>query len=768
MSDGDRQLANSPTRPVANAEITPLAPEEATRLTDFARACKAAARAVMLYPAAHPAIAATLGRIVQLTSSGAMSAPLTMTVLPQALLIGGRAPARPDQAIGELASLLHDHLVGELTVHPGGDVEAWRNFLLLLGRTPESVRAEGGIARLWTTMAGRHVEMREIDYAEVLRERNSGESAAWDKVIASCLQGAAFELDEETIQTLLSIAGDDKRLGDLVEALETRATAGGASVGVKTAALLRLLRGIVEAVAKSDPERMDPVLRNMAAAVGQLSPDMVVGLLAHGAGAQSEADDDTPRLVSAVVSRMSEGTIAKFVARNVINESTATDRLAEAFQTLVRDVDQRERMLALAHDDVAASPLGRTDEFQGVWDTVAQKLLTSYSDEPFVSEAYGRELSRARTQAIQVEQVNDDPPERISGWLTTVATTALRTLDLTMLLDLLRLEQDPEHWQELMTPVVRLIEDLMLVGDFEAAQDLLAVLVREAAPDGRLGHRQTAINAMDTLVAGSMMHHVVTHLATIDDVQFERVKVMCLSLGEVVVRPVAEALSNAENSRARERLTAIIMALGAVARRTVERLKSSPNAAVRRTAVYLLRQFGGSEALPDLTELLDDSEPQVQREAVRAILNIGTDPAYRVLEQALAGGTARSREAIMQSIVVLHDDRALPLFTYILRHVDHRGALATIYVRAIEAVGALRDPEGVPPLKEALYRGEWWAPRRTAAIRTTAAAALARIGTSAAVDVLNEAIASGPRGVRAAARAHAGRIRARADREQAK
>ena len=34
-------------------------------------------------------------------------------------------------------------------------------------------------------MAGRHVELREIDYAEVLRERSGGESAAWDKVIAN-------------------------------------------------------------------------------------------------------------------------------------------------------------------------------------------------------------------------------------------------------------------------------------------------------------------------------------------------------------------------------------------------------------------------------------------------------------------------------------------------------------------------------------------------------------------------------------------------------
>jgi HEAT repeats/PBS lyase HEAT-like repeat len=744
----------------------PLAPDEAARLTDFARACKAAARAVMLYPVGHPAIAATLGRIVLVTSPASLRAPLKVTVLPDGLLLDGRAPARADQAIGELAVLLHDHLVGELIVHPGGDLEAWRNFLLLLGRPVESVRGEGGIARLWTTMAGRHVELREIDYAEVLRERSRGESAAWDTIVANCLQGDAFALDDEAILALLDIAGDADRLGDLMAALETRAAEGGAGVGAKTTALLRMLRGIVEAVSKSEPDRLDPVLHNMASAVGHLSPDMMMGLLSHGSGAVGDTgDEETPRLVSAVVSRMSEGTIARFVSRNIMTEGTATDRLAQAFQTLVRDVDQRERMLALAHDDLAASTLGRTEEFRGVWNHITEKLLTSYSDELYVPDAYGRELSLARTQAIQVEQVSDDPPERLTAWMSTVATTALRVLDLTLLLDLLRIEPDPDRWKGLMTPVVRLIEDLLLVGDFEAAEELLAVLVREVGPEGRESQRQTAIIAIDTLVAGSMMHHIVVHLATIDEAQFARVQAMCLSLGEVVVRPIAEALSSEANSRTRERLTAIIIALGAVARRTVERLKSSPNAAVRRTAVVLLRQFGGSDALPDLTELLDDTEPQVQREAVRAIINIGTDHAYRTLEQALASGTTRSREAIMQSISGLRDERAVPLFTYILGHVDHRGALGTIYLRAVESLGALKDPDSVAPLKDVLYRGEWWAPRRTAAFRAAAAAALARIGTPEALAVLELAAATGSRGVRSAARARVAPGRGRAGRE---
>ena len=734
-------------------DLSPLAPEETARLTDFARACKTAARAVVLYPPAHPAIAATLGRIAEITAPPSLMEPLKINVLPGALLLDGRAPARPDQAIAELARLLHEHLIGEITVYPGGDVEAWRSFLLLLGCASDAVRADGGIGRLWMTMGGRHVELREIDYAEVLRERAGGQAAVWERVIANCLQGDALDLDEEAIRALVGIANDQGRFAELVAELDARATARGGGVAAKTAALVRMLRGVAEAVAKAEPERLEPILRNMAAAVGQVAPEVMLELLsqrsAAGAGAGEQAGG--PHVVGEIVRRMSDQTIASFVARNVIKEGTSTERLAQAFQALVPDQIQRHRLLSMAHDEVAASPLGQAAGFDSMWNNVSE-MLTSYSDSSFVSDAYARELSGARTQAIEVERVSDDPPERIGAWLGTVATSAVRTLDLTLLLDLLRIEQDAGQWRDLMRPLVSQIEDLLLVGDFEAAQQLVAVLVTEVGPNGTSGRTSSAARAIEQLVGGPMMRQIVSHLATIDDAQFGRVKDLCLAIGDVLVRPLAEALSTEERGRTRERLTALLISFGARGRQTVERLKSSPNPAVRRTAIYLLREFGGKDALPDLTLLLDDSEAQVQREAVRAILNIGTDAAYAVLQQALASGTVQSREAIMQSIALVRDERATPLFAYIVGHVDHRGALRSIYLRAIESLGALRDPEGIQALKEALYKGEWWAPRRTALLRAAAADALGRIATPEAIAVLREAVEAGSRGIRGAAR----------------
>jgi hypothetical protein len=54
-----------------------------------------------------------------------------------------------------------------------------------------------------------------------------------------------------------------------------------------------------------------------------------------------------------------------------------------------------------------------------------------------------------------------------------------------------------------------------------------------------------------------------------------------------------------------------------------------------------------------------------------------------------------------------------------------------------------------------LYRGEWWAPFRTAALRRAAAAALKRLGSTEALAILQDAAVGGSRGVRSAAKRYA-------------
>jgi hypothetical protein len=58
-SDANPEVTGSAAGPPLAEVAEPLGAAETARLTDFARACKAAARAVVLYPGGHPAIAAT-------------------------------------------------------------------------------------------------------------------------------------------------------------------------------------------------------------------------------------------------------------------------------------------------------------------------------------------------------------------------------------------------------------------------------------------------------------------------------------------------------------------------------------------------------------------------------------------------------------------------------------------------------------------------------------------------------------------------------------
>ncbi|MBM3819012.1 MAG: hypothetical protein FJW14_08350 [Acidimicrobiia bacterium] len=729
----------------------PMSAEQGLALAEFARMCKAAARSVSLYPATHPAIQASLGRVIAAAAKLIPASDVTLTVLPGMLVIDGRAPVRPDPAIGELAELMHDRLIGSLRVERAADVQDWRAILLLLARPAEELIADGGIGRAWTGSGRSHFEIREIDYAEVLRERAGGDAAEWDRIIAFCLQGEAAGLDEGALATLMATLGDDSKFAELLDRLQSGEAGGGASVGQRAAALVQLIRKMTELAAGRGQDGPELVLQTAANAASRLTPEMLLALVGQARAAESEHS----RTAAGVVERMGDGTIASFVASAVVNERGATDRLAQAFAALVPEFERKERLLDLAKDEAAQSPLGGEPGFDGLWESAAN-MLTSYSDEGFVSDEYARELSGARGHAIDVERVSDDPPERVQQWLSTVSDAALRQLDLDLLMDLLRIEEDPAKWEAIAKSGAAEIERRTLQGAIADAQPIAEAIIRELGDAGREALKPAAERLAEALANGPLMRHVVVHLRKVDDAEVEAYNRLCHTIGPRVVRPLAEALATEDNNRAIRRLRELLLGFGAAGRQYVEQLKTSPNPAVRRTAIDLLRVFGGREALPELAGMLDDADPQVQREAIRAIVQMGTEDAYAVLEHALVSRRA-SRENILQQLIGLRDDKAVPLLCYVLNHSTPSGKMVEVHAQIIEALGGLAShPESTRTLRTVLYRGEWWAPFRTKLLRLAAAAALRRIASADTLAVLDEAARTGNRGIRAIARPHLG------------
>ena len=732
-----------------NTPTEPMSAEQSAALAEFARSCKTAARSVSLYPATHPAIQGALGRVVAASQRLTEGGDVTIAILPDLMVIEGRAPAKPDSAIGEFAEILHHRLVGELHIERGADAADWRAFLLLLARSPDELLAEGGIAKAWSAAGHTHFTVREIDYAEVLREHAGSEGAGWDRIVEFCLQGNDATVEERVLDAVIA-ALDADRFGELVKALQS--TEGkSASLGARAAALLTLLRKAIDRL--REQERLDEasVLQSVADSAAQMTPDMMLSFLQQ---AREERQRGDAPLAGPIVERMGDNTIAEFVAGSVVAERGASQRLALAFQALVPELERKERLLDLAKAVAQQTPVGNESGFDHLWQGAAD-LLTSYSDESFVSEEYARELTGTKEQALEVERVSDDPPDRIQAWLATVSDTAVRDLDLALIQDLLRLEQDPASWQSIAGVASDEIERRTLLGDIATAHALLEMLGAERGEEGRAPLRPAADAVLTKLASGPLIRHIVTHLRKAEDADVEPLTRLCHTIGPSIVRPMAIALAAEENNRAIRRLRELLLSFGGAGRQSVEQLKHSPNPAVRRMAIDLLRVFGGHEALPELASMLDDADPQVQRESIRAIVQIGTDKAFAVLEHALVSGTA-SRETILQQLINLRDEKAAPLLCYVLNHTTPRGNLVAMHAQIIEALGNLAaHPDSIRTLRVILYRGEWWAPFRTAALRHAAAAALQRLGTSEAAAVLDEAAAQGSRGVRNAARRYA-------------
>jgi hypothetical protein len=727
-------------------EHTPatLDPEAAAKLTEFARACKAAIRAVSLYPAAHPTIATTLARLTQLAASMTAEGPLALQVRPTTLQIADAAPPKPDAAVVELADLLRRHLIGTLTINAGADTESWRTLLSLLARPAEELRADGGIARLWTAAGGPSVHIEEIDYAEVLREKQ-GDGAAVDRIIAAALAGPHFQLDDDTMPLLMEIIGDPARLDELMKELE--ASTAGQDGGARIAAFLTLLRGVAEYVGRTNPAQLSQVLKSLSHAAGRLSADGMLDLLARGATPDAMAGQTN--VVTGVVDRMSDATVANFVSNNVVSEKGATERLAQAFQALVPERDRQRQLLALAEHEVAASPLGHEEGFPELWSRV-ETMMTSYSDASFVSSEYARELTTARTRAIDVESISDDPPERVAAWVASVSDAELRGLDQQLLTDLLSIEKDPARWRDVADTVVLHADDLVRVGHFDQAWALVDAVVREASHDA--AREPAARAALERFGHGALMKHVTKHLRSASDEEYERFSRLCHAIGPPIIAPLAEVLSAEQDARSRRRLRDILVGFGAAGREAAQQLMNASNWEVRRTAAYLLREFGGTEGLRELQPLLTDTEPLVQREAVQALVLNGSEAAAQILLNALNATSGRPRETLLNELTSIRDERAGPMFAHLVRHLDRR-KFPILHLSVIDALGSMKGAEAIDALKAALQHGDWWAPLRTRRARAAAARALRTNGTPEALDALRDASARGARGVRAAARA---------------
>jgi hypothetical protein len=276
----------------------------------LAHALKVAARAVSLYPPEHPAIKASFAGLVHASAMATSEGPFSVTVAPDALTVAGRPLPRPDAATAELAGILHQHLIGQLTIEPGAGDDTCVNSSIS-DSFPERLRAE------WHRAPGRRaagtMSTSAAGLQEILRDKDGGPEATWDRIIA---EEPRYEQSNSTTRRSRTCrdgrrSGSPGRHGAHAEALVTRP----ADMRAHATVLLRVLTRVLSFVNERDPDRLSAILDNMASALCRLSDNFVSPLVVPHEDPVQGAEG--PEFMKQIIGRMRPEMIAQFAARSI-------------------------------------------------------------------------------------------------------------------------------------------------------------------------------------------------------------------------------------------------------------------------------------------------------------------------------------------------------------------------------------------------------------------------------------------------------------------
>jgi HEAT repeat protein len=731
-----------------NQSVQPMGAELAARVTAFARACKAAARNVALYPGEHPTVAAVLDAVTSAAADATSTAPLRLAVLPDTLRAGGRALPRPDSAVTELAAILHRHQVGELTIKPGTDAGLWRQFLALLARPPEESRASGGLGRAWTTGGDPRIEIRAVDYAEMLRARPRGDRATWDSILAGCLEGANFTVDQDVADALAAVVDDPDSIEAVIAVVESRLPEGEAE-GRRPAIVAALLRAVARYVEATEPERAAEILDALAGALFRLPVPTLAPLVSVS---RSTSQPGLGRFMEGLVDRVPDPSIASIVAGEVRAGRSLSPQLADLLRHLSPDAGRRAAILGLTQKLLQDGGGGGDSALARVWHQTEERFA-AYWEAAGVSDAYKQELGRVFHRAVDLVRAQADPPEVVDAWCATVDEGRIRVLDASLLTGLMTLRNDLYAWREISALAVHRMSAFVVLGDFEAAAAVVENLRAQAATHPSPAVRDEAAELVNGLLTASTMRYIASHLDTTDPAVVAAARRFCVSLGTALVGPLAEALSVEDRERRRKNLADILLGFGPPGREVIDRLCQSPNPAVRRTAVLLLKESGARDVVPELVALLNDAEAHVQRDATRALAELGLETADDALVAAVAGGPERTRSCVLGALRSLAQEDAVRVWARILLKAPRRGGLWEVHGQAAERLGTFGGRPAVDALEAVLAARSFRAPFRMAALHRLVIENLARVGTPEAMSALESAAAYGSRWIRAAARA---------------
>jgi HEAT repeat protein len=726
------------------AQASQLSSELSRSLVQLARSVVVAARNWTLYPPEHPTVGSSVQRLAEAIRQSSLGTAFSIGVTPETLMIEA-TPADPGApGIAEAAALLHDRDLLRVTFIGDVPAEALHAFLRILSLEPADRRGRGGPARIWDTDGHPSIAIEQVDYAKLL-QRDEGDIAEpakrddlWRSIVMSIAGGQKAIFDERQQQRLLHIAGSPNDIADLAVAVSaSKCTMDGSPmITTQAATVLAAFRHLSSIVSVMSPDRMPEVMNNLAAAATQLDAHVMMQML------QTEEDPATAvPILQGLTHAFDDGKVAQLLATALALDGQASDRLATIFNTIAPDDDRKRRVLTMTRSLLSESDFGRTGQFQVLW-TSMEELLVSYNDKPYVSDEYKAALDGVGARADRMAAGSDLPPE-LPVWLTSIGQDNVRTLSVTMLIDLLTIEKDAQRAGEIAEDMAALDEDLLMSGAYADALTVTTALARRA--NSSLLGRDACRHALDRLGESLALRETAALLGDVGDEDWQKIKAVLESIGPPAIESLKPVVAVEHDNEGVGRAEATIVGFGSPAATRLASLVSDSRWFVQRRGARLLGRLAASEAVPLLQPLVRQADPRVAREAIAALTAINDPAAARAVQTVLRAATGALRTAVIEALVAGKDPRVVPMLAQIIEESDPLGKDHEMVLETANALGTVGTDAAVAPLVALARRKKFFGGRKLKALKQCSVDALVRVGTAKADAALRDAARTGDR-----------------------
>ena len=403
----------------------------------------------------------------------------------------------------------------------------------------------------------------------------------------------------------------------------------------------------------------------------------------------------------------------------------ATDEFLEEVPVAIPDnIDQFRKNLVfkpIAHH--VESDLLEEEGEEGVsLDEILSKVIVGPS--PFISNRSVYFLTPEEAEGLRKDVDSEIDP-----------TFVFNIVDI--LFEILAIEKEPEPYQDAANLLLKALDALLTLGDFQKATELLKrvyIIIKTYEL------KDWQIEIIKKLIIGTGEDQRIERIGRIlekdEKIRLEDLNGYLVLLQRNSVKPLIKLLGELKNSKMRRVMCDALAEVGKDAIETFTPFLDDPRWYLVRNITYILGRIGKEKSLPHIQKAFNHQEPRVRREAVQALGLIGGPKAVSQLARALTDPDVRIRAMAALNLGKVGEKAGLASLLEIVQSKEfHKKEPAEIKA-FFDAIGMVGSNEPIPVLQELLQKKSWFGRGKTDEIRIGAANALAMLGTSEAKAIL--------------------------------